>query len=853
MQCCWKRIVLITALLIPSLSGAAGPPAGPHPRFLLGNVGPALVAGYKARRPQITRLVQLCDGKQGQTIASGYQGFDWTEQMAACAVAWRATGNALEAAQAIVYWKALLDDRYAVGDHLGGVGDQGGIFIVCQDAGYSMRTFGTYGALGLDWLHDAPGVDAGLRAHAVARIDAWGAWYEQGDPRCVSEPGGGYQNNSPVANYFAGYFLATWAGAIAVGADDNVVGPRLWTRAASTLTDTLVKPALSTTLSGGDQVEGWEYGELTAASYFLASTAAAQNGYGAFAGAFVHDTIAFHLYALHPGNKAFHDNGDRMSHPSAPGTGALWAAIIAAPNDPYAPFARQYLNQVTSNNTAIWTQAVAEASGAWNAADWSQAGLPLSYLSKNTGAVLARSGWGPNDTWSSFQSGARDANDHQHCDAGHFEFIRGGDELAVTTSAYGTWATWNTNSMLFDDGGAQSTWPPQQGTWAAFNQVQITHFAELRTAAAAQGDFGHSYDNDKGSGSVTMARREWVFVRPDLLVINDRDTLAQPSVKATFALHTATAPTINGALLYADVGESRSTSQTLLPLGPARDLVNEPADNAGSAPWRNNDTWDAPLYRAEESATGASTQAFLHVLTAGPKGAQAVAATLTVTGGANVIVVPGNPARVIAVPANADGSDIALPFVYTVSGGASEHVLFGLAAANAYRVSAVPSGMNCAITVAAGNDPNVTSGDRGATFSLAGCGIEPAPDLARPPADLAQPADMAIPVAPPGDLAAPPGSDLVTVAVDDAAPADDEGEAADLWSLPVGADAAVGDARFTGDLAVRTHDLGAVGLEVTDVVGGCSCAVGQPQPTRAPAFALACAFVLALLRLRRRR
>lgn len=723
----WMTGWSVAALaLIASCARGAGPPSGAHPRFLVGNARAALAANLAANKPEVSALVAACDKELGQTIASGYQGFDWTAQLAACSIAWQVTGKSAYATQALVYWKALLDDRDHVGDGLGGVGDAtGGTFVVCQDSGYSMRTFGVYGALGLDWLHDAPGVDDGLRAHAVSRLDAWGDWYEHGSAKCKANPQGGYLRDLPTSNYFAGYMLATWAAAIAVGADDATVGAKLWARAQK-LSDTILAPAFEAQLAGGDQPEGWEYGELSAASYAVASAAAAENGHAAFAGHYLHDVIALHLYALHPGGKEFLDSGDHQDYPVRPGATSMWGALLAIPNDPFAPFARRYL--ATAGDGAVpWIQAIAEAkSPAWPASDWTRAGLPLSRYARGTGLVLARSGWADGDGWAAFFASSRLAEDHQRCDAGHFELARGGDYLALPTAAYGNFASWNSNTLMFDDGGANSVYPPLQGPFSRAGKAMVLHYAELGAAAAAQAEFADAYVSNKGTNSVAQARREWIYLRPDLLLINDRDAVAKPSVKVTWTLHVPAPPTVEGPTLHAEIGGSRLTSQALLPAAATAKVVSEPVANAGNAPWHGNETWaKSGLYRVEETVSGAPAQAFLHALTTTAAGTAPPAATVADAGNAHVVTVTGDPARVVVVPAATDGSDIALPLTYTApAAGRSTHVLFGLADAPAYRVDLAPTGSGCRVTVSASTDAadaHVISADRGASFRVADC------------------------------------------------------------------------------------------------------------------------------------
>ena len=716
----WSVMVLCFAARL----GFAAAPSGPHPRFLVGGVKATLAANQT--RPQIAAVIAKCDAHSGDVIDSGYQGFDWAAQMSSCALAWHATGDVNRGKQAVTYWKALLDDGTKVADKKGGATGYLGGPIVSQDSGYSMRTYGLYSALGLDWLHDAPGVDDTLRTHAISLIKVFTDWYAAN----------GYLRDDPGNNYFTGYFIALWASAIAIGTDDMTIGPALWAK-ADQLTQRLVVPHMAGMLQGGDWLEGWEYGELASASYLVAETAAVENGYAAFTGSFASDIVAFHLYGLRP-DGSFYDAGDQQDHPTTPGSTSIWGALVARPNGISAEYARQYLTIAPKVDTTIlWAQAIAEAKSAtWPKRDWTQDGLPLSYLAKGGGTYIVRGGWTANDTWASFHVAARDgANSHQHADAGHFELMRGKDALAITSADYGTFATWNHNALLFDDQGRHLNYPPNQGAWGSPSKVRLTRVAEVGVAACAQGDFADAYVNNNGPSSIKLARRDFVFFRPDTVIIHDRTSVDQASVKSTFVLHTSKNATVAGQDLDVDIGASHLHSRTLLPSASTRTTVNEPVANAGQAPWSNNDTY-APAFRAEETVTGNVNNAFLHVLSGTALGA-ATTATVTDAGGAHVIAIDSG--RVVVLPAAADGSDLALPFTYSVPSGAHvDHVVFGLSR-TAFSLAVTTSGSDCQITLSAGSDPHVTSGDATCAFHLDGCTAGMPPQLSDggvPPAEI---------------------------------------------------------------------------------------------------------------------
>ncbi|AKV03850.1 Fibronectin type III domain protein [Labilithrix luteola] len=701
------------ASLVHASPANAAPPSGAHPRFLLGNAKAQLVA--KKTEPEIAGLVSKCAGKAGSTIASGYQGWDWVTQMSTCTIAWYATGDAAHATQAVKYWRALLDDNTSVGDKGGGATGYGGKPIVSQDDGYSMRTYGAYGALGLDWLYDAPGVDETLRQHARDLLVTWHNWYASS----------GYLNDVPESNYFTGYFLATWAAAIAVGTDAPS-GNTLWD-SASSLTDRVKTSMQSGFLLGGDWIEGSQYGELAASSLLVASAAAAENGYGAFADKYAHDVVLFHLHALQPGDKFF-DNGDHEDHPVDAASGSVWAAMLSAPAAPVSGWAQQYVTRIGDSSPTPWVRAVAKAkSTTWAPADWTTANGPLSYLSSGTGTVVARSGWGEDAVWVSFQSAGRSDAGHQHNDAGHFEIFRGKDALAITTADYGTWSSANNNTFLVDDGGRNSNYPPCQGASGDPSKVRISRFADVNVAVWARGEFGDSYVSNHGKSSVQTALRDWVYLRPNLVVVSDRVVVDQPSVSVTFALHTSKQPTITGSELTADVGGSHMSSQTLLPATSTRRTVNEPT-GGGDAPWSNNDTY-APAFRAEEKVSGATTANFVHVLSALATGATAPASSIDVQSGARVIHIAGDPSHVVVVADAASAADLTLPLSYSVPNDPhQDHGVFGLPGKN-FAVSVTADGTNCKITLTAGTDPKVTSTDATAAFHLDGCAVGTPPGL----------------------------------------------------------------------------------------------------------------------------
>jgi hypothetical protein len=153
--------------------------------------------------------------------------------------------------------------------------------------------------------------------------------------------------------------------------------------------------------------------------------------------------------------------------------------------------------------------------------------------------------------------------------------------------------------------------------------MRITRFADDGRDAIVSGDFGEAYapscaEDGCSQRSVRSARRAIVYVRPGVVVIDDRVALDDASFGVTWAAHFATAPTVKGASASATAGGSRVDVATLFPADAHAAVVREPT-KTGDGPYRANEPW-GPMWRLEvASPTGARERRFLHVIVAGAK------------------------------------------------------------------------------------------------------------------------------------------------------------------------------------------------------------------------------------------
>jgi len=637
-----------------------------------------------------------CDSAAGAPIASGYQGFEWADAVANTSLAWHATGDPRYASAALRYLRALLEDRFVIGDRKGG-GD-----VVTHDSGYGIRTFGAYAALGYDWLRNAPEMDAALRALVLERLGQWLAWYEEH----------GYLRDHPTANYYWGYLTAlSFAGLAASG--ESPAADR-WLRKARDELSTKVLPTFREELRGGGWPEGGQYGDYTTAEIALVAEAfrTGANIDVASKLPWLEQTVTYHAHALLPDEKAVYDGGTWGEHPARP-SGLALAALgipLEGVNDGRAAEARWMTAQALPplRRERAWVGLLADRPGALERSPRSDARTSLHVA--GMGLTFVRSDWSRAAVWASFQAGPRLAEDHQDADQGHFELVRGSDHLLVDGGGSEGSATINHNTLLVDDGGRHLNYAPNQGVWG--HKVRTVRFGDDGHVAVAVGEIGDAYAPScvrEGctKRSVERLTRTFVLVRPSLLVVHDDIVLERSDVAVTWAAHVTRAPTLSGNLASAVVGSSRVDVRTLEP-GEAQAVALKEPTPSGEGSHRLNQPW-GPMWRIEvPSPRDERERKFLHFITAGPSEAAPPAAERIQgkgLGGAAGIV---EGRRIIVLFASGEEAARSAPL-----GGAADVVtIVGLTPGKRYRAS-LDGRAGCTMLVSestTGSDAQATSG-----------------------------------------------------------------------------------------------------------------------------------------------
>ena len=278
--------------------------------------------------------------------------------------------------------------------------------------------------------------------------------------------------------------------------------------------------------------------------------------------------------------------------------------------------------------------------------------LPTAQLFDGLGWVLMRSSWEPDATFASFQCGPF-LTGHQHLDNNAFT-IHKRALLAIDpgVNAYGERVKTDYRTNYYSRTIAHNTitvYNPKEtfpgGPWAGDHESQAANDGgQLRIGGAervmevtpgsrflagsivayshgdlytyAVGDATRSYNSAK----LSLFRRHFLFLPPDLFVIFDQVEATDPTFRKVWLLHCVEEPNVSGSVATITNGPGRLTLRTVLPANPAVTAVG----GAGKECWVEGRNWppigkewepEAANWRLEVSPSQpAAEDFFLHVL-----------------------------------------------------------------------------------------------------------------------------------------------------------------------------------------------------------------------------------------------
>jgi hypothetical protein len=510
---------------------APPPPAGPHPRIALS--APALgVLKAKVGDASSATAAAIAECRKAAPTSgdsSGYQGDAWAFPASACALAWQLTRDPAFAARGIKLWRALLEDVARIGDGkacVAGASPERTVAAIERDTGYALRFIGPHAALAYDWLHDAPGVDEGLRRQSRTCFRAWLDWYGMK----------GYLRDQPGGNYHAAFVLAKTLIAIATAGEDGATSERNWRETVDDLFGAQIianglaadkggapQGRMHGALLGGDWPEGWQYGPLSVIEYAFAARVLEDQRVGLpQTHAWADDLTVRFLHGVLPDRGHMYVGGDTEEEaPFLPVSGGPLLATLLGPSSPrvagWAAFLRAQLD-VRRYGPVVF-DALAEAR-AVTPADPLKSPRPPWFLARGTRNLYVRSGWNPGAFWAVFTSAPRLVDDHQHVDASNFVFARGADPLIVDPTPYGSRSTLTSNALSVDSDVVQDRYKPSQTFWGT---AELPWARAVRSGiTTARADVGPAFAFNNADSDVPLARRDWVFLPEGELVVIDR-------------------------------------------------------------------------------------------------------------------------------------------------------------------------------------------------------------------------------------------------------------------------------------------------------------------------------------------
>jgi hypothetical protein len=685
-------------------------------------------------------------------VGQGYQGEDYVPAIRALGLCYRTTSDSDAQSRYGAAGARLLD---AMSTPPGAGGES-----PSTDSGYGIRNYVVGMAFGFDWLY--PALPASTKSNVITSINTWIDWYDES----------GFINNDPIGNYFAGYFLAKTAAALATDGDNpnaagyfNDVVTRMW--------GTLVEPAFSSEMAGGGWPEGWGYGKKAvlsmAEALWAAKTAAGLDWWTELP--FAHDEAQYTMNFAWPSLMQMDDQGTIRSGTNIrPSTELLTglSTMLEALGDDTSQGVRGFAADVAAtagDDRAPWSEFLYGDPAAPAA---SYVNCELSHFAAGPAHVAVRSSWDKTAVWGSFSAGPYiDAADsgEELFDAGNLSVVVGGQPLLINPTgwlpendgtagedfvyddSYGAKQRRLYNTFFVDD--ASNPYDPGQNSASPTDsQAHVERYEAEASFVHARGVGLADQYGSSGGHPVTQFTRDLVYVRPGTFVLFDRTSVAQSSADQWLAFHTPVAATPGAT---ADASQRRydvvvgsnvvGSIRSLLPKNASVSATSLPASSS----------------RLEVHApVRTATQQWLSVVTAGPTTGEEVrlsAADGNVLAGNLVGVELLAPqSQVVLFSADQAAAATVTSADYTVSAAAANHVLVDIEpSSSGYSVTAAVSDGKMRIRVSPGG-AFVPSATKTLSFSVSATGAvtasvpsqtAPAPEQPTP-----APAPIPAPVAP---------------------------------------------------------------------------------------------------------
>jgi hypothetical protein len=479
----------------------------------------------------------------------------------------------------------------------------GGVESIKPDSHFPMRSMNVGLAWAYDLIRESEALTPELRAEysrlLATEVDEY-----------MNTTGVNPYLNDPLSNYFTeGELMGTVATAFAV---DEELTTTPEGRVLKDLARTLIgmaQTALDTHIPGGYGFEGtYTNGSATSLLKVFAIWRNATGEDLAPQLQWIANLVRATIHGIKPDRQTFYDGGDWNTLPATPLADVLRSFAHYQSDHPMAPYARQGLADIGMPVPGP-TQDYKSGPGAF----------PLSYVTKGTGALYARSDWGTGAVWMSMSVGPIFSLGHEHLDRGHITLQRGADYLLKDSGDYGAYDTvpWH-NTLGFGEGNAPSQCGGNDG-----GQVTPPKYVEAAEFVYGQEDMKKSYCT-----GVSRAARTVVYVRPDMVLVHDQAQTTDPAMKKHFNVNFGAAIAQSGNVFSTVVGGSKLFMRSIVPSNPSPTITP-----AGTSITGANGAFALKGYNYRIITTGQTADSYLHLFQVTSSGQAQMVASAYVTSG----------------------------------------------------------------------------------------------------------------------------------------------------------------------------------------------------------------------------
>lgn len=214
--------------------------------------------------------------------------------------------------------------------------------------------------------------------------------------------------------------------------------------------------------------------------------------------------------------------------------------------------------------------------------------LPLDYYAPGAGQLFMRSSWKEAAAQVMLQLGVGDKGSHYHLDAGSFQMLRAARWMTKESTGYGHKFNGCTsrdalahNTVLFNGRGQANAYPDGKPEVIALQVTRDYVHAAVDLTNAYRASRSSRKDRDDNPFCAKVVR-EFVYLKPDVLIIFDRMISTAPDVEKTFVMHFPVQPRFQEKReddlftgYIAENGGSQCVLQVVYPKAVSYKLVDE--------------------------------------------------------------------------------------------------------------------------------------------------------------------------------------------------------------------------------------------------------------------------------------